>query len=246
MSSSRRRLSAEQVLDSLFATSGKEFHAGDMNIDVDGSRNYTSSLNLGIPRRSWMFSSLSNERDRPSLSLPYAQPFVTLLQTFGWRDSRQDPVTVRPQESTVLQPAILANGTIGRRFTGLSDDSAFTALALQDRPLSELVDAVFRRVYTREPSSDEREVFMELLSEGYGDRINHDELHKPPVRGAYSRTGVGWSNHLAPEATLLQIKTDERVRQGDPPTKKLQAEWRERFEDMLWSMMNSPEFLFVP
>jgi len=245
-SPSRRRLSAEQVLDSLFAASGKEFHAGDMNIDVDGSRNYTSSLNLGIPRRSWMFSSLSNERDRPSLSLPYAQPFVTLLQTFGWRDSRQDPITVRPQESTVLQPAILANGTIGRRFTGLSDDSAFTTLALQDRPLSELVDAVFRRVYTREPSSDEREVFMELLSDGFSDRINHDELHKPPTRGAYSRTGVGWSNHLAPEATLLQIETDERVRLGDPPTKKLQPEWRERFEDMLWSMLNSPEFLFVP
>lgn len=242
----RRRLTAEQLVDSLFAISGKEFRAGDMNIDVDGSRSYQSSLNLGIPRRAWMFSSLSNERDRPSLALPYAQPFVTLLETFGWRPSRQSPVSERNQAVNVLQPAIIANGTLGRRFTRLSDDSAFTRMALRQRPVSELVDAVFQRVFTRPPNSEERALFVELLSEDYADRINREELDSPPPRQPGARTGVGWSNHLHPDANMLQIRTQEQVRRGDIPTRKLHPQWRERFEDMLWTLMNSPEFIFVP
>ncbi|MHC4878909.1 MAG: DUF1553 domain-containing protein [Planctomycetota bacterium] len=243
---SRRRLTAEQLVDSIFEISGKQFRAGDMNIDVDGSRSFQSSLNLGIPRRAWMFSSLSNERDRPSLALPYAQPFVTLLETFGWRPSRQSPVSERDEEATVLQPAIIANGVLGRRFTRLSDDSSFTGMALQERPVSDLIDAVYQRVLTRKPTSEERAVFVELLSDGYATRINRDQLTAPVPRQPGTRTGVGWSNHLDPRATTTQIETQELVRQGDIPTKKLNAEWRERFEDSLWALLNSPEFIFVP
>jgi hypothetical protein len=242
----RRRLTAEQLVDSLFDVSGKHFRAGDMNIDVDGSRSFQSSLNLGIPRRAWMFSSLSNERDRPSLALPYAQPFVTLLETFGWQESRQSPISQREEAATVLQPAIIANGTLGRRFTRLSDDSEFTRMTLQDRPVSELVDAVYQRVLTRKPSSDERAVFVELLSDGYATRINKDQLDGPAPRQPGARTGVGWSNHLDPKANTLQIETQEIVRLGDIPTKKLKTDWRERFEDALWALLNSPEFIFVP
>ncbi|NQV23211.1 MAG: DUF1553 domain-containing protein [Rhodopirellula sp.] len=245
-SPSRQRLTAEQLVDTLFATSGKEFRAGDMNIDIDGSREIKSSLNLGIPRRAWMFSSMSNERDRPSLTLPYVAPFVSTLETFGWRSSRQSPLTIREEAATVLQPAIIANGTLGRRFTRLSDDSAFTMLALQDQPASELVTSVFVRVLTRPPNSEERAVFVELLSDGYAERINRDELNKPLPPLPSVRTGVGWSNHLHPDASTLQVETHDLVAKGDAPTKKLTSTWRERFEDMLWSLMNSPEFVFAP
>ncbi len=166
----RRRMSAEQLVDSLFLAAGKPFDAGAMCIDIDGARPAKLSLNLGEPTRAWQFGSLSNERDRPSLALPLAQPFVTLMETFGWRSSRQDPRTVRNDEPTVLQPAIMANGILTGRITRLSDDSAFTALALQDQKLDAFIGQVFLRLLTREPTSVERDLFAELLEPGYAQR----------------------------------------------------------------------------
>jgi hypothetical protein len=36
---------------------------------------------------------------------------------------------------------------------------------------------------------------------------------------------------------------ERQARAGDPPTDRLRADWRERMEDALWSLVNSPEFL---
>ena len=109
----RRRLTAEQIVDSLFAVSGKAMGVELLTLDVDGRRPVTTFLNLGSPRRAWEFTSLSNERDRPALAIPKAQSVVDILKNFGWRDARQAAVTARDNAPNVLQPAILLNGIIG-------------------------------------------------------------------------------------------------------------------------------------
>jgi hypothetical protein len=239
----RRRLDAEQVVDSVFAACGKRLGTGELNIDADGAREYTISLNLGRPRRAWEFTSLSNERDRPSLSLPRAQPFVTLLEAFGWRGARQAPVQARDEEPNVLQPGLLANGVVARRFTRLSDDSAFTALALAAEAPESLIDATTRRVLSRPATPGETRLFTELLRDGFAARVVPGE---PVPFREYTQTGVSWSNQHDPRATRLQEELAREVAAGDPPTARLDADWRERYEDVLWSLLNGPEFVFVP
>ncbi|MGC4007418.1 MAG: hypothetical protein QM811_31560 [Pirellulales bacterium] len=81
-------------------------------------------MTLGHARRSWMLVSLSNERDRPSLTLPRAAVVCETLEAFGWNAARQTPRTDRETSPGVLQPGVLANGTLSvwttrRRWFGL-------------------------------------------------------------------------------------------------------------------------------
>ena len=238
-----RRMSAEQVVDSLFAAVGKPLHTEEMSVDTDSQRSFESSLSMGTPQRAWQFASLSNERDRPALSLPAAQTIINVLETFGWRASRPDPLSVRPVETTVLQPAVLANGVAAKRVSQLSDDSLITELALKDQPLVEFIDSVYRAILTRPATSAERELFIELLADGYDARRIDAPITKPlPPKN----TGVTWSNHLKPEASDRKLALAKELEAGDPPTKRLQSDWRERAEDLLWTLINSPEFVFVP
>lgn len=240
-----RRLSAEQVVDSLFTAAAKPFNTEELSIDVDGTRSYKSSISLGFPTRAWQFTSMSNERDRPSLSLPAAQAFVNVLETFGWRSSRPDPISVRPEETSVLQPAILANGLAGRRASQLSDDSVFTDLALTTATPEVYVDALYLHILTRRPTDGERSVMVDLLKDGFSERIAPGN---PPIRkpGPPRTTGVSWSNHLLPEATERKLALARELEAGDPPTARLTADWRQRAEDCVWALLNSPEFLVIP
>jgi hypothetical protein len=169
---------------------------------------------------------------------------VTTLETFGWRPTRQDPLTIREGAPSPLQPAELANGLLSRRTCTLSEDSAFTALAMSEVPVEQLVDQVYARVLTRQPSVTERELFVELLKPGYNDRRHPDATVPPRVR--LPRFQVAWTNHLNPEATNIKQRLEDEVRRGDPPTPRLSDDLRQRLEDMLWALVNSPEFVFVP
>jgi hypothetical protein len=241
----RRRLSAEQIVDSMFDIVGKRLNTEELNFDIDGGRAITSMLSLGNPRRAWEFTSLSNERDRPSLALPKAQFVTDVLAAFGWRSSRPNPLTVRDETPNVLQPASLGNGQLMRRVVRLTDESAFTGLALNEMPVDAMVGEVFQRVLGRRPNPTELSVFTTLLSDGFNDRrVPPDRVTQPEPRKRLRF--VSWSNHLSPEASEIKMEAQQRAREGEPPTGYLVRDWRERLEDMVWSLLNSPEILFVP
>ncbi|MCB1079285.1 MAG: DUF1553 domain-containing protein, partial [Verrucomicrobiae bacterium] len=241
-----RRMTAEQVVDSLFSSVGKDLDSEEISMDIDGTQVESTMISLGFPRRAWEFTSLSNERDRPSLAIPKAQAIVDVLENFGWRSSRQEPKSIRETEPNVRQPAIIANGSLGRWVTTLSESSAMTALALQpDLTQDELVEQVFLRLLTRKPTDEERIEYAELLSEGFADRILPEDKRPPAIRREPLKH-VSWSNHLSAEANSIKIEMEKRAREGDPPTVALRTDWRERMEDMVWAVMNSPEFLYMP
>ncbi len=191
-----------------------------------------------------MLTSTSNERDRPSLSLPRIQMVADVLEAFGWRGSRQDPMTTREAAVNVLQPALLQNGPAGLWLTRLSDDHGVTELALSAKSVDDLLDELFLRVLTRKPTEKERKAYGDYLRAGFETRVKAVSP-KPPVKRV-PEPYVSWSNHLHPDANAIMIRRGEAARKGDPATERLDPEWRSRLEDVLWAVLNSSEFVFTP
>lgn len=242
-----RRLYAEQIVDSLFAATGKPFRTEEVCLDIDNQRDLKNSITLGKPYRSWMLTSTSNERDRPSLALPRVQAVSDVLSAFGWRGSRQDPISKRDADPNVLQPAILSNGTVGVWLTRLSDDHGITQLALQEQPLDAFLDKLFLKLLTRKPTAQERELYTRHLSEGFEQRlVPASEIKAPVPTSRAPEKYVSWSNHLDGEATTVRMEQEKASRRGEPPTQKLNAQWRGRMEDVLWAILNAPEWAFSP
>ncbi|MBE7495950.1 MAG: DUF1553 domain-containing protein [Verrucomicrobiaceae bacterium] len=242
-----RRLYAEQIVDSLFAATGKPFRTEEVCLDIDNTRDLKNSITLGKPHRSWMLTSTSNERDRPSLALPRIQAVADVLSAFGWRGSRQDPVSKRDADPNVLQPAILSNGTVGVWLTRLSDDHGVTQLALQEQTLDQFIDRLFLQLLTRHPTAQEKDLYTRHLTAGYESRIvKLETLNVKPQSNRVREKYVSWSNHLDGEATTVRMEQEKAARRGEPPTQKLDAAWRTRLEDVLWAVLNAPEWAFSP
>ncbi len=240
----RRNMTAEQIVDSLHLAAGKIFDCESLNLNPAGDRSATQFLEMGKPARSWQMTALSNERDRPALALPIAQSVADMLSAYGWRQSRQNPATTRDDAASPMQTLILANGVLGTRIVRLSDDSAFTALALGGNALKDLIEETSLRILSRPPTDLESRTFTSLLKPHYDERKVAGAEAISNVRKSDSR--VSWSNHLSAEATLIRMEEERRLRMGDQPTKRLTAEFRERYEDVLWAMVNSPEFVMMP
>ena len=245
-SPARRRLAAEQIVDSLFAVTGKPMTSELLTLDNDAKSAAKDFLNLGYAQRAWQFTGLSNDRDRPALSMPKTQAIIDVLAMFGWRETRQGPLSARDHSPNVLQPAVLANGDMGNgRIARLTDDCAVTDLCAENQPLPALVDAIFARVLSRPPTAAERAKFVSYLQAGYAERVVDCGPRKS--RKDFDPTQLlSWTNHLNAKASEIKYTVEEKARLGDEPTPRLKQDWRERMEDVLWAMVNSPEFVFVP
>jgi hypothetical protein len=239
-----RRLSAEQIVDSLFAITGKPFETEPMCLDLNGRRETDNALDLGVPHRAWMLTSLSNERDRPSLTLPRLQAVSDVMEALGWRGARQDPASTRDASPNALQPAILANGAVSVWLTRLSDDHELTELALREQTVESLVDELYLRLLSRWPTSQERERYVAWLAEGFENRCDKSaDVNTPPH---VAPKLVTWTNHLLPESDTAATERINSARHGDPPTQRLKPVWRARCEDAIWALINSPEILYRP
>ena len=238
-----RRLSAEQIVDSLFSTTGIPMDVEELTFVHDGRRAMSNRLTLGKPTRAWMFASLSNERDRPSLNLPQARAVNDILQAFGWTGSRQKPITHRESDPNVLQPGILANGTLSLNLSRAAEGSPLAQLAVDAHSPESLANELYTRMLGRSPFAHEHVAFTKLLSEGFGTRVVDPAKQVAPE--PYPEMPlVTWFNHLQSEANTIQQQHAERVRKGPPPDRRLNAEWRTRYEDAVWSLINHREFVW--
>ena len=241
----RRRMTAEQIMDSLHLATDRQIDSEELNMDQDGRRPIKQFINLGKPQRAWEFTSLSNERDRPSLTLPHAQVYVDVLEAYGWNGSRQNPIHNRDHETNVLQPAALANGIMSQRLTRLSDEHPLTELAMESRAVDELVDILFLKTLGRPPEKSEKKTYLRLLKTGYDHRVIPENERAPapePTRYPY----VTWSNHLRSEANEVKNAIARDIEVGEPPTRFLTTVWRKNLEDCVWALINSPEMIFIP
>jgi hypothetical protein len=106
-----------------------------------------------------------------------------------------------------------------------------------------MVELLFRMILTRPPEQEEAAMFVGELNFGFDDRVVSGAVKNPVT---VRRNAVSWSNHLNSEATRLKQEQEEATRLGDLPTKRLTESWRMAAEDVIWVLMNSPEFAFVP
>jgi hypothetical protein len=240
-----RRIDAEELLDSLFAATGKPFTLEPVNLDVDSVRTIENALDLGHARRAWMLASTSNERDRPSLMLPRIQAVAEVMEVFGWRGARPDAAPgVRDVDANVLQPALLSNGTMMTWLTRLSDDHGLTRFALEHQPLDRFVDRLFMRLFTRPPTPAEKKTYTDALRPDYATRVLASAALATPASSSHHKY-VAWSNHMKSEANTLRLEEEAVARRGDPPTPRLNAAWRARFEDVVWALLNAPEWTHI-
>lgn len=241
----KRRLSAEQIVDALHLAVGATMDVEAMTFVHDGRRALSNRQTLGQPKRAWMLASLNNERDRPSLSLPAARTVTDVLQAFGWNGSRQMPISRRDMDPNLLQPGILANGVLTTTLTRASWNSELAELAIQAGSAAELLDELFIRILCRLPAASEREHFLLALQHGFEIRLLPADQQQqitplPPL------PLITWFNHQRHAANATQRLLEARVEQGPPADPRLHSEWREVYEDVVWSLINHSEFVWIP
>ncbi len=225
-----RRMRAEEIVDSLHRTVRRQFKS---------ERIAYQKVDYGYPERTWQIVSLSNEEDISVLAKPLLQEIITLAKAFGWRDQRPNPVGVRNDDPHALQPLAMANGELMYRLVKFTERSYYTALSNRDITLDEFGGQLFLNTLSRLPSEREKNWLHGELETVWNRRLVPAELREK--RGKeYRVEEVTIGDTLAAHQYIM------RVRQGEPATPTLTEEYRKNVENVLWVILNSPEFIFLP
>ncbi len=145
------------------------------------------------------------------------------LDTFGRPDLNQDPPCERVNEPTVVQALHLMNApTLHRK--AVSDAGICRTLAESEREPREIVEELYLRVYSRLPSERELKITLALFEPTAVPQVPAEE----PVAGAAIPANPAEPTEIA--------KT------GEPET--ITAKRRRATEDLLWALLNTPEFVF--
>ena len=216
----RRRMTAEQVVDNAWQVSGKNMDLGLLTMDMEGRHRPGFFMNFGRPERAWQFTTLANERDRPSLAMPKMQAVVDAF-AFGWRNSRPEPTSHRIEEPNPLQPGVLPTGSAGGWLTRLSDDSEITQMCIDAESASQLTEDLFLRYLTCFPTKEEKRPSRLCSRPGSMTGSYPSETLSHPDKKRYPF--VSWLNHLDNEANSIKQQLEEDARRGDPPSKYLKT-----------------------
>jgi len=115
---------------------------------------------------------------------------------------------------------------------------------LDSKSAPELIENIFLRFLGRLPNQREQISALDLISAGFENRIiPKADSHKPEEPEKLPL--ITWFNHLSPEATTIQIEVEKQVRQGPPVDPRINPDWRERYEDLIWSLINHREFVWL-
>ena len=238
----RRRMTAEMVLDSLLTATGKTLHLPRQTHSADGLQRRQNFIDLGRPRRAWELVSTVSERDRPSLTFPAADSLNELLAAFGWRPQRQEPVPHRQPQNTALTPMQLANGVAAARLLDADWQAAIVEDAVAAESPEALADRLSLRFLSRPAMDAERGRLASLLSPGFADRVTGESDAPPPLY----RRRVSWATHFGMQSDPHVVARRKAWEAGDPPTRRLTDDFRQRLEDAAWVLVNSPEFVWMP
>ena len=136
---------------------------------------------------------------------------------------------------------------MGTWLTRLSDDHGVTALAGEDQSIETFVERLYLRLLTRPPTAEELNRYVAYLSKGYETRLVAPEDRVSPSPAPRElRRYISWSNHLDSAANVLAQQYEAEARRGDPATQALEFDWRLRLEDVLWALLNAPEWIYTP
>lgn len=142
------------------------------------------------------------------------------LDTFGRPDLNQDPPCERVNEPTVTQALHLMNSP--RLHTKVtSAEGLCKELAESDRTAREIVEELYLRTYSRYPTDEEYATVLPLFA-----------APAPPAEAVSAAGEKGGADAQA------EAQAAEPTESKDPAVRRRAA------EDLLWALVNTPEFVF--